>query len=257
MKLKSSRSLGDLPVYDIEVEDNHNFSASTNPTDQPIVVHNCCGDNPIKGLAANAWLDASVAGEGENVELRLCLDYLKKVKENGMDREAWLQSLTNPYFAGVYNPTLTLFEYADKEVTFTDHTGAVVDRRVYKQAGNIYRISMLDHETKTKHVLAGPESEEFMDMQVINDMIKLRHPDGKVTAQFDEAGKNRYVTINEKPTLKKRAAQMGFGGITPEDRAKTNPKNFGTRVPKVATTVNKAESATNSLPNAPRDTTVD
>lgn len=178
-------------------------------------IENQLADHPIKGAGQNALFDHVLIGEGEVMDFKYVIEYLNTVKRDGQSKEAFMAKMTNDRHPGVYDPTRVYFEYADKVHILRDYKGQEISRKVYPAAGHIKRISLLDHETRTKHVLVGPESEEFRDMEAVNEMYHLRLA---ANVRPEDLGR-KYVRISDKPTLSQRISE----GMT-DDR--TKPKTI-------------------------------
>lgn len=128
-------------------------------------VENLIGDNPIYGVAENSMVDGVLVGEGENMFLKFLQEYQQTVVEVGGSKEDFINKLSNKYHQGWYDPRYTLFEYSDKKHILSDPSGKVLGEEVWEGGGRIKRISLLNTEAKEKYVLAGPESEEWQDME--------------------------------------------------------------------------------------------
>lgn len=174
-------------------------------------IENLLADHPIKGAGQNAVFDHILIGEGELMDFKYVIEYLNVVKRDGGTKEDFMNAMTNERHIGVYDPTRIYFEYADKVHIMRDHTGKELSRKVYPAAGHIKRISLLDHENKTKHVLVGPESEEFRDMEAVNAMYHLRMA---ANSRPEDLGR-KYIRISDKMSVADRKA----AGLI-DDRAK-------------------------------------
>jgi hypothetical protein len=123
-------------------------------------IENLIGDNPIHGIAGNSVYDYILLGEGELTALKFIQEYKQTVIEQGKSKEEFRKIINNKNHSGIYDPTKILFEYARKE--YKD--------RVFENGGHINRISLIDEENKIKYVLAGAESDEFQDLEKMNDI---------------------------------------------------------------------------------------
>jgi len=83
--------------------------------------------------------------------------------------------MCNSDHLGVYDPRYALFEYADKINILKNSSGEELTREVWGNGGNINKISLVDPSNKTKFVMAGPGSEEWADLEVMqmNFLAKL------------------------------------------------------------------------------------
>lgn len=166
-------------------------------------IENGLGDNPVKGLAANAWFDHVLIGEGEMMDLKYIQEYLNTVIRDGGTKEDFMKALTNEHHKGVYDPSLFLFEYADKVHVTRDYLGNEIARDVYPGGGTIKNIFMVDAEEKVKYSMAGKDSQEFMDLEAVNVQYHARlTPDADASAELGR----RYVKISDRPTPEQRVA---------------------------------------------------
>jgi hypothetical protein len=173
-------------------------------------IENMLGDNPRHGIAGNAAADFVLIGEGEMMDLKFIQQYQYTVIEDGGTKEDFRKALTNKLHEGVYDPSLFLFEYADKVHTKRDHTGKVLSEEVYEGAGPIKGIYLIDEENKRKYCMVGPESEEFQQMELINQQFHLRMPtDPDAAADFGRS----FVKVSDKPD---RATRKAAGVLAEE-----------------------------------------
>jgi hypothetical protein len=135
---------------------------------------NVCGDNPVHGVGANSLVDWVLIGEGEMAALKFLQEYLY-CRKAGESKLTFRDKITNIRHKGLYDPSRVLFEYGDKEYIERDRQGNVLDVRTYTGAGDIKRISLIDDTTETLHVIAGEESEEFQDMEGVNQEYLTRY----------------------------------------------------------------------------------
>lgn len=183
-------------------------------------IENMLADNPRYGLAGNAAADHILIGEGEMMDLKYIQQYFNTVILDGGTKEDFMRSITNTAHTGVYDPSLVLFEYADKIHTTRDHTGKILAEQVYQAGGHIKSIYLVDHDEKVKHSMAGRDSQEFRDLEPINAQYQLRF-----AANLDPAELGRrYIKISDRPNLQARKdagmtpMNAETSGIAAEDR---------------------------------------
>lgn len=165
-------------------------------------IESLLADNPVKGAAQNALFNHVLIGEGELLDLKYILQYLYTVIRDKQPIETFMDQMTNQNHPGVYDPTRVFFEYADKVHILRDYTGKELSRKVYPSAGAIKRISLLDHDNKTKHVIAGVESEEFRDMEAVHKQFSSAF----VGVEDSEEVGRAYIKLSSRPTLEQRVA---------------------------------------------------
>lgn len=175
-------------------------------------IENLLADHPIKGVGENSLFDHILIGEGEVMDFKYVIDFLN-VKRDGGTKKDFVESISNENHQGVYDPRRVLFEYADKIHTFKDFNGTELSTQTYPGAGHIKRVSMIDHEAQTRHVIAGPESEEFIEMEPVARQYRSRFAPG---VSPDELGEH-YVKISDKQTLAQRLA----GGMKDDRKLST------------------------------------
>lgn len=150
---------------------------------------NVLSDNPVKGPAQNAMVDMVLVGEGELLDIKFLQQFRQSVQEDGLSLDEFEKLLTNEHHMGCYNPRKILYEYSDKEHIRTNSVGKELSRTLYRNGGKIKRISIIDEENETLHVIAGPESTETKDLEFMNDIFQnkwVKDPEGQL---------EQYVTI--------------------------------------------------------------
>lgn len=131
-------------------------------------IESMASDNPVKGVGENSWVELNAIGEGELLDLKLFQHYIN-VREDGGGKEEFLATIDNEHLSGMYDPTRVLWEYNDKIHQMRDHLGKPVGEPVvWEGGGSIKRVSLIDPDTETLHVLAGAGSEEFEAMEAAN-----------------------------------------------------------------------------------------
>lgn len=190
-------------------------------------IENMLGDNPIHGPAGNAVADHVLIGEGEMMDLKYIQRYSQVVKDDGGSKEDFCRALTNANHLGVYDPSLVLFEYADKQHTTRDFQGNQVDQKTYGAGGHIKNIYLLDHEQKIKYAMAGQHSEEFRELEPMQAQYQL-----KIVGNMDPAELGRrYVKISDKPNIAERkSAGMAPQGPDTQKQVMAERKEGVTRV---------------------------
>lgn len=177
-----------LPLYRWQREDTSLPYQAKNPILTTaglgaFFAENIFADHPTKGLAQNGLLDMSIIGEGELLDLKLFQHYANTVVDQGFTRQQFIDSIDNTNLPGVYDPRKVLWEYQDKIHTRRNYLGEQIGEPVvYPQGGAIHRVSILDHETQTKHVIAGPGSSEWeaMEKSNVEFLTKIKPMDNPV-----------------------------------------------------------------------------
>ena len=177
-------------------------------------IENMLADNPRHGPAGNAAADHILIGEGEMMDLKYIQQYMNTVILDGGTKDDFMASIANDKHTGVYDPSLVLFEYADKIHTTKDFNGTIIDTQVYQAGGHIKNIHLLDHATKTKHAMAGRHSQEFRDLEPINAQYHLRMVGNMDPAELGR----RYIKISDRPDLQARKA-AGMAPMSAETSA--------------------------------------
>ena len=127
---------------------------------------NVMPDNPVKGVGENSFINMIINGEGELADLKYAQLYSRMVKDEGHTLSEFHQAISNKHFKGCYSPTDFLFTYKDKLHIQEDFEGNVISETLYEGGGGIEEIFLLDRENKVKYSLAGPNSEEFKQMEL-------------------------------------------------------------------------------------------
>lgn len=180
-------------------------------------IENMLGDNPVKGLAGNAAADYIIIGEGEMADLQFAQEFLQEVIEGGKSKDEFAKLINNRRHRGLYDPTKVLFEYLDKEHVAKDFEGNELYRHTYVGGGHIRAIHLVDEENKTLHCLAGPEAEDFRDLDEIQQEFAKRFNNKTGT----EVGQ-QYIKISDGLTLAQRQAKIDArkaADTTPAEKA--------------------------------------
>src|ERR1035437_8732043 len=108
------------------------------------------------------------------------------VKDEGKTLREFHEAITNKHFAGIYDPTRFLFEYADKVHQLKDFKGNILSETLYEGGGGIKEIFMLDRKNKIKYSLAGEHSEEFKQMELPHKQFLRKLSDREHIPEFSK-----------------------------------------------------------------------